>query len=114
MTILNIDSASGSTTVSGATATTFATASGSTVPLSPHQRLDCRHLRLGQRMASGSITAALASPSCRLHLGQQLDRRHLRLGQRLDDCRHHLSVGGLELPFLELLLYHTPMFMYLM
>jgi hypothetical protein len=47
-------------------ADTFASASGSTAPLSPHQRLDCRHLRLGQRMASGSITAALASPSCRV------------------------------------------------
>jgi hypothetical protein len=35
-------------------------------------------------MASGSITAALASPSCRLHLDQQLDRRRLRLGQRLE------------------------------
>jgi hypothetical protein len=50
-------------------------------------------------LASGSITAALASPSCRLHPDQQLDRRRLRLGQRLDDCRHHLFVGGLEPPF---------------
>jgi hypothetical protein len=33
-------------------------------------------------LASGSITAALASPSCHLHLDQQLDRRRLRLGQR--------------------------------
>ena len=64
-------------------ADTFASASGSTAPLSPHQRLDGRRPRLASSLRQ----------RCSCPTGGST-RRRLRLGQRLDDRRHHLSVSG--------------------
>ena len=106
-------SASGSMTVSGATATTFASAGSSTAPPSPHQRLDRRHLRLGQWLdlpplprpearplpTSSRPTARPRPPPSRpaARISTNVDRRLLHLGQRLDDRQrcdcHHLCFG---------------------